>query len=68
MKAYLVTTATVFGLITVVHIWRAVAESSLLAREPWFVLITLLAAALCVWACGLIRAGSRGGRGGTPAA
>jgi hypothetical protein len=26
MKAYLITTGTIFGLMAVVHVWRAVAE------------------------------------------
>ena len=55
MKAYLITTATIFGLLTLVHIWRVVAESTLLARDPWYILITALSAALCVWACSLLR-------------
>jgi hypothetical protein len=55
MKAYLITTAAIFGLLTLVHIWRAVSESGLVAREPWFILITALSAALCVWACRLLR-------------
>ena len=59
MKAYLSITGSVFGLITVAHIWRIVAESSLLAREPWFMLVTLLSAGLCVWAVRLLRAGAR---------
>ena len=55
MKAYLWITGSVFGIITVAHIWRIVVESSLLAREPWFMLITLLSAGLCVWAVRLLR-------------
>jgi hypothetical protein len=49
MKAYVVTTGTLFGLLTIVHIWRATQEKQL-ATEPWYILITLAAAALCVWA------------------
>jgi hypothetical protein len=59
MKAYLLTTGTAFALITVAHIWRAIAESSRLARDPWFVLITLLTAGLSVWAWRLLRLSSR---------
>ncbi len=55
MKAYLLTTGTVFGLLALVHIWRVIAESSALARDPWFLLITVIAAALCVWAIRLLR-------------
>ena len=59
MKAYLVTTGTVFGLITLAHIWRVMAESTALARDPWYILITLLTAAFCVWAFRLLRVASR---------
>jgi hypothetical protein len=38
----------VFGLLTVVHIWRVLAEGTYLARDPFFVLITIAAAALYV--------------------
>jgi type VI protein secretion system component VasK len=54
MKAYIITTGTVFGLLTIMHIWRMVEEGSHLATEPWWVLITALAAALCVWAFWLL--------------
>ena len=50
MKAYLLTTGTAFGLLTLAHVWRVLAESPLLARDPWFVLITVLSAALAVYA------------------
>jgi hypothetical protein len=54
MKAYVMTTGAVFGLITLAHIWRAIEEGPRLATEPWYVLITLAAAALCVWALRLL--------------
>lgn len=55
MKAYLITTAAVFGLLTLAHIWRAIEEGMRLLTEPWWVLITLAAAALCIWALFLLR-------------
>lgn len=55
MKAYIATTGTIFGLITGVHIWRAIGESPHLATEPWFILLTAVAAALCLWALRLLR-------------
>jgi hypothetical protein len=55
MKAYVMTTGVLLGLLTLVHLWRAWEEGPRLATDPWFVLITLLAAALCVWACRLLR-------------
>jgi len=55
MKAYLVTTGTVFGLIVVAHICRVFAEGPHLATDPFFLLMTLAAAALCFWAWRLFR-------------
>ena len=54
MKAYVIVTGTVFGLVTVAHIWRAFVEGPQLARDPWFILLTLAVAALCLWAIRLI--------------
>jgi len=54
MKAYLIVTSTIFGLLTVVHVWRAMSESRSLAADPWYILITVLSAALCLWACRLL--------------
>jgi hypothetical protein len=53
MKSYLWVTGALFGLLTVVHIWRAVVEPS--ARDPWFILITAAAAVLSGWAFKLLR-------------
>ena len=54
MKAYVMTTGTVFGLLTLAHIWRAVEAEPHLATEPWYILITLATAALCLWALRLL--------------
>jgi hypothetical protein len=59
MKAYLITTGVVFGLITVAHVWRAFAEGSHLARDPVFILLTMLSAGLCLWAGRLLKLFSR---------
>jgi hypothetical protein len=56
MRAYVRVTGVIFGLLTLAHIWRVVAESRRLAADPWFVLITLLSAALCGWALRLLLA------------
>ena len=48
MRAYLATTAALFGLLVIVHIWRMAVEPS--ARDPFMYAITVLAAALCGWA------------------
>jgi len=50
LRAYLVVSGSIFGLITLAHLARIVVEGGLLAREPWFAVLTLLAAALTVWA------------------
>jgi hypothetical protein len=55
VKAYIITTGAVFGLITLAHIARVFAEGARLATEPLFVLLTVAAAALCFWACRLLR-------------
>jgi hypothetical protein len=54
MKAYVITTGVVFGLITVAHILRAIQEGPHLATAPWFILLTIAAAALCLWAFRLL--------------
>jgi hypothetical protein len=54
MKAFLITTGTIFGLITIAHVWRMVAENHKLATEPWFVLLTIVAAGLSVWSFRLL--------------
>lgn len=54
MRIYLTLTAIVFGLLAAMHIWRMVAESSSLARDPFFLLLTVISAALCVWAVRLL--------------
>jgi len=55
MKAYILTTGVIFGLITVAHLLRFVTEGSHLAREPLFILLTVLSAALSVWAWQVLR-------------
>ena len=55
MKAYLVTTAALFGLLAVAHLLRLVLEPGhTLASDPWFVGLNVTMIALCggfaVWA------------------
>lgn len=50
MKPFLLVTGVIFALIVAAHIWRIIAESHALAREPWFMLLTVLAAGMSVWA------------------
>jgi hypothetical protein len=54
VKAYVITTGIVFGLITVAHIWRGIVEGPRLAAEPWFVLLTVFVAGLCFWSVRLL--------------
>jgi hypothetical protein len=54
MRAYVVTTGILFGLVTVAHLLRMLYESRALATDPGYLLITAAAAALCVWACVLV--------------
>jgi hypothetical protein len=55
MKAYIITTGVIFALITVAHILRFVSEGSRLATEPLFIVLTLVSAALSVWAWQVLR-------------
>ena len=53
MKIFLVAVGTVFALIVVAHIARFVAEPRL-ATDPWYWLLTIVAAALSAWAWSLL--------------
>ncbi len=66
MKAYLLTTGILFGLITVAHVWRLCVETRLMTDIAYH-LLTLLAAGLCVWAFRLLKKSSAGGSGEAPA-
>ena len=55
MKAYLITTGAVFALLTLAHLLRIIMEWPHLAREPFFLLITVVAAGLSLWAWRLLR-------------
>ena len=55
MKAYVMTTGTVFGLLVLAHVWRVIEEGPHLATDPSYIVITAMAAALCLWAWRLLR-------------
>jgi hypothetical protein len=55
MKPYLITTGTIFGLITLAHFWRMIGENHQLAADPFFLALTILSAFLCVWAFRLLK-------------
>jgi hypothetical protein len=59
MKTYVMTTGSVFALIVVAHIWRVLEEGTHLARDPFFILITVAATALSAWACWLLKGAPR---------
>ena len=54
VKAYLTVSGTIFALIVAAHLWRAFLEGFGLVRDPIFVLLTLLAAGLSLWAWRLL--------------
>ena len=49
MKIYLGVTSALFFLLAIVHGWRVLQERNL-AHDPWFLIITLVALALGIWA------------------
>jgi hypothetical protein len=59
MKAYLITTGAVFGVITLAHICRIIEEWPHLATEPWYLLLTIATAVLGIWAWRLLRLSPR---------
>ncbi len=59
MKAYIITTGALFGVLAIAHLLRIVGEDPHLATNPFFVLITVGAAALCIWAWRLLRSSNR---------
>ena len=59
MKSYVVTTGALFGLLVLAHVWRAIEEGPHLAKDPWFVFFTLVAAGLTLWAWRLVRLAPR---------
>ena len=63
MKAYLLVTGSIFGLLVVAHILRLVQEPHI-AGDPWWWVITLLAAGLCAWAFRVLALARRGGASG----
>jgi hypothetical protein len=54
VKTYVMLTGIVFGLITLAHVWRAIEEGPHVLN-PWWILITIVTAALSIWAFRLVR-------------
>jgi hypothetical protein len=59
VKAYVVVTGAVFGLLTLAHLLRIMEEGSHLATDIGWVLITVASAGLCIWAFRLLWRSSR---------
>jgi hypothetical protein len=55
MRAYILTTGIVFGLLVVAHVLRVAAEGIRVAADPLFAVTTLAAAGLCIWAVALLK-------------
>jgi hypothetical protein len=62
MKAYVITTGALFGLLALVHLWRIVEEGMRLASDPGFIIATAVAAALCLWSWQVLRRAGRSSR------
>jgi hypothetical protein len=58
VKAYVMTTGVVFGVLTLAHLWRMIQERQM-ATEPWYILITVATGVLGIWAWRLVRGSSR---------
>jgi hypothetical protein len=50
VKAYVTTTGVLFGLLVLVHIWRAIVEGGSTFKDPYYVVITGACAGLAAWA------------------
>jgi hypothetical protein len=59
VKTYVTVTGGLFGLLTLIHVWRMVQEGRSVATDPWYILVTAIAAALSIWAWRLIRTAPR---------
>ena len=58
MKAYVLSTGILFGVITLAHVWRMAVERPL-ASDPAYIAITTVAAVLGVWSWRVFRRVSR---------
>ncbi len=55
MRAYLVVTGAVFGLLVVIHLARLIVEGPHVAADPFFIGATVVAAGMAFWALLLLR-------------
>ncbi len=56
MKLYVAVTGLLFGLLTLAHVWRVYEEPHLI-RDPFFAIVTVLSAGICVWSWRVARRG-----------
>jgi hypothetical protein len=59
MRAYVMTSGGIFGLIVVAHILRMVEEGPQVARDPLYVIATIVAVGFSVWSFLLLRLRAR---------
>jgi len=57
MKGYVATTVVLFGALTILHAWRAVAAPS---SDPAFLIITIVAGAFTIWGALVLVRANRG--------
>ena len=50
MKAYVITSGTLFALLVLAHLWRAIVEGPRMFIDPVFLVFTVLAIAMSAWA------------------
>jgi hypothetical protein len=60
MKSYIITTGVLFALIAIAHVLRIVAEWPRFATDPFYLLLTIAAAMLSLWAWRILRVDARG--------
>ena len=54
MRAYVITTGALFGLLTIAHIVKIILERRLVP-DPVFIIFTLISAGLTIWAWRVLR-------------
>ncbi len=59
MRTYVMLTGAVFALLTLSHVLRFVEEGAQIASDPWFVIVTFVAAGLAIWAWRLLWPGGQ---------
>jgi hypothetical protein len=55
MRVYIITSGLVFGLVVLAHVARLLGEGVGVARNPFFTVATVVAAAFVIWAWRLLR-------------